>query len=129
MNLDILLTSPIIPFLLTLIILYFAIKQIKKEVISVIYSIIIQEKATLKTELEAWINSETGQKAIYGIGALAGSGIMAGTGIQKKSGKFSWQNLVGDVARGWLEKKGFLGGEQQNLNKESSHGSSIPEAK
>lgn len=123
------LTSPMIAMLLGSIVAYFAIKRIRKEVISLVYSIISEEKASLKTELEAWLNSETGQRAIYGIGSLAGAGIMSGTGIQKKSGKFSWQNLVGDIARGWLEKRGFVGGERKTLNSKEAQASSIPEAK
>ncbi len=129
MNLDILLTSPLIPFVLALILAYWATKRIKKEVFSLVTDIIIREKATLKTELEAWINSETGQKAIYGIGAIAGSGIIAGTGFQKKSGKFKWQDLAAEVAKGWLEKKGFLGRERQTLNPETTPAESIPDAR
>ena len=116
MNLDIILTSPLITFIFWLILIYWEGKKIENRLISVVNNIIIQEKAALKTELEAWINSETGQKAIYGIGALAGSGIMAGTGIQKKSGKFSWQNLIGEIAGDWIRKKTGFGGERKTLN-------------
>jgi len=127
--LDMILTSPFITFLIGSIVAYFALKRIRKETILLVYSIIAEEKASLKTELEAWINSETGQKAIYGIGALAGSGIMAGTGIQKKSGKFSWQNLLGEIAGDWIRKRTGFRGERETLNKESSSGNNIPNAK
>jgi len=126
--LDMFLTSPMVAFLLGSIVAYFAMKRIRTEVISLVYSIISEEKASLKTELEAWINSETGQKAIYGIGAIAGSGIMAGTGIQKKSGKFSWQNLIGEIAGEWIRKRSGLGGERKTLNSDRSK-DSIPNAK
>lgn len=111
---------PIVTFLLTLIIGYWAIKRIKKEAISLINGIIIQQKATLKIELEAWLNSETGAKAIYSIGALAGSALMSGTGLQKKSGKFKWQDLLGEVAGEFLKKRIGLGGERQTLNPQRS---------
>jgi len=127
--LDVVLTSPLIYFLLGSILAYFALKQLKKEAISTIYSIIEEQKASLKTELEAWINSDVGQKAIYGIGALAGSGIMAGTGIQKKSGKFSWQNLISEIAGDWIRKRARLGGERKILNTHKPPHNIIPDAK
>ena len=118
-----------VPLLLGSILAYWGLKRLKKEAISIIYTIIEQEKASLKTELEAWINSDVGQKAIYGIGALAGSGIMSGTGIQKKSGKFSWQNLVSEIAGDWIRKRSGLGGERKTLNSNPSNVKSIPDAK
>ena len=67
-------------------------------------------KLELKKELEMWLNSETGAKALYQIGALIGHGASTGLGIQKTGGKFKWENLLGDIVTSYLKGKNPLSG-------------------
>jgi len=60
-------------------------------------------KKTLKNDMEIWLNSETGQKALYSIGALIGNGAKSGIGIQTKSGKFKWQDLIGQIVGSYVQ--------------------------
>ncbi len=81
--------------------------------------LINQYKKELKQEAEAWLNSETGQKAIFQIGAIIGNGAKAGLGMTTKSGKFRWQDLAGQVLSQWIQgrmpqTKAFNQPEQQN---------------
>lgn len=66
-------------------------------------------KIDVKRDLETWLNSETGQKAIFSIGAIIGNGAKAGFGIGTKGGKFKWQDLAAEVAREWILPKIFGG--------------------
>lgn len=75
----------------------------------------------LKAELQEWLNSEKGQKAIYSIGALIGSGATAGTGLKKSGGKFSFEGLIGQLIGSFLQK-GLPGAADQGppaVNQES----------
>lgn len=62
-------------------------------------------RETIKNDLETWLNSETGQKALYSIGGLIGHGAVAGSRIQKTGGKFKWENLLGDIVSQYIQTK------------------------
>lgn len=108
---DILISS-LIPSLLTLIGGYFILKRLKKEVKNIACDIIFEQKTEIKHDLEDWLNSDAGLKALYTIGSLIGSGALKGTGIQKGTGKLKWQDLALQVASGFIKDKlgGNLGG-------------------
>lgn len=55
--------------------------------------------------IEAWLNTENAQKAIYQIGGIIGSGAAAGAGIQKGRGKLSIKNLIGQLIGGFIQQK------------------------
>lgn len=59
-------------------------------------------KEDAKTELEKWLNSEQGQKALYFIGGLIGNGAATGLGMGKKGGKFKFEDIIGELAVGFL---------------------------
>jgi uncharacterized membrane protein YbjE (DUF340 family) len=65
-------------------------------------------KKELKNEVEMWLNSEKGQKALYAIGALVGSGMKAQFSFLTKGGKFKWQDLVAQIGIGWAQKSGLI---------------------
>jgi len=62
-------------------------------------------KIQLKIEAENWLNSEKGQKALYSIGALIGNGARTGIGLQTKTGKFKFQDLLGQIAGNYIQNK------------------------
>lgn len=62
-------------------------------------------KNELKTEVEAWLNSEKGQKALYLIGGLLASGMKSGLGIQKGSGKLSLEGLVAQIVGSFIQSR------------------------
>jgi len=95
----------VLPFFLNLLIGYYVLKRVRKEAFSLVSEIICVEKGLIKGDLEKWLNSETAQKALYSIGGLIGNGAASGLGIQKGSGKFKWQNLVGDLATQFIQGK------------------------
>lgn len=47
--------------------------------------------------------NEEGAKVLYSIGSLIGSGIRSGVGLQKGRGKFSFQDLIGQVIGNWVQ--------------------------
>jgi len=61
-------------------------------------------KNSLKTELLNYIGTEDGAKMLYAIGALLGNGAKAGLGFNIKGGKFKWQDLLGEIAGGFIKK-------------------------
>lgn len=67
-------------------------------------------KGEIKSDLETWLNSDKGQKALYQIGGLVGHGAVAGAGIQKTGGKFKWENVLGELVTSWIQGKNPLGG-------------------
>jgi len=95
----------VLPFFLNLLIGYYVLKRARKEAFSLIGEIICVEKGLIKADLENWLNSETAQKALYQLGGLIGNGAASGLGIQKGSGKFKWQNLVGELATNFISGK------------------------
>lgn len=64
-----------------------------------------KHKILLKNDLEAWLNSEKGQKAIYSIGAIIGNGAKTGFGLKTKGGKFKWQDLAGQIIGNYVQSK------------------------
>lgn len=63
-----------------------------------------KQKNLIKSDVQSWLNSENGQKALYSIGALVGNGARTGIGLQTKSGKFKWQDLVGQIVGSYVQK-------------------------
>lgn len=43
------------------------------------------------------------QKQLYLQFGLLGQGIVAGTGLKPATGKFKWENLIGELAQSWLQ--------------------------
>lgn len=70
-------------------------------------NLISEQKAELKAELEAWLNSEKGQKALYTIGALVAQGAKDSMPFISKGGKFKMTDLIAQIAGGAAKK--FLG--------------------
>jgi len=106
--------SGVISILSALLIYYIASKKVEKT--------IDFYKKQLKDEAEKWINSETGAKALYGIGMMIGQGAKQSIGIGSTGGKFKWQDLLAQVGIQWAQKNlpglGQLATETpgQNLN-------------
>ena len=67
--------------------------------------LIENEKKRLKTELEAWLNSENGQKALFSIGALMAAGMKSGMGLTQKGGKFKMEDLIGQIIGSFIQKQ------------------------
>jgi len=59
----------------------------------------------LKKSAIEFIQSDQCAKVLYQVGGFLGSGIMQGTGIQKQTGKFSLQNMFGQVLQGWIQNR------------------------
>lgn len=103
----------------------FFIKKLLKNTIPII---IAEQKALLKHDLEEWLNSEKGTKALYGIGALVAQGAKDSLPFISKGGKFKWQDLVGQIAGKAASK--FLGVniDEQKEPQALKGQTSIPEA-
>ena len=67
--------------------------------------LIKNEKNLMKNELEYWLNSETGQKALYMIGGLVSSGMRSGLGLNVKGGKFKLENIIAQLVGSYVEKR------------------------
>lgn len=67
--------------------------------------LIENEKLTLKNDLEKWINSETGQKAVYMLGGLAAAGMKGGLGLNIKGGKFKIENILAELFGRYAQEK------------------------
>jgi len=80
---------------------YLSIRKLRNMIPETIESL----KIDVKKEFEAWLNSETGQRAIYTIGAIIGNGAKEGFGMGKKGGKFKWQDLLGEIIGGYAKQK------------------------
>lgn len=72
--------------------------------VELIPSLILEQKAILKQEMEEWLNSEKGTKALYAIGALVAQGAKDSMPFISKGGKFKWQDLIGQIAGGAAKK-------------------------
>lgn len=70
-------------------------------------------KNNVKDEIYDFLESEEGQKLIFGVGALIGNGAKAGLGLAKTGGKFGIKELVMGIAGKWLERSGILNQEEQ----------------
>lgn len=55
-----------------------------------------------KAALETWLNSETGAKALYAIGAMIGTGAKQSIGINTRGGKFKFKDILAQVAGNWI---------------------------
>lgn len=58
----------------------------------------------LKNDVEKWLNSETGVKALYSLGALIGNGAKDSIGIGTKGGKFKFSDLLTQIGINWASK-------------------------
>lgn len=67
--------------------------------------IVEKTKIELKDELEDWLNSENGQKALFSIGALIGNGAKSGFGLNARSGKYKPQDLLAQIAAQFIQQK------------------------
>jgi len=85
------------------IIAYLSIRKLQNMIPETIESL----KIDVKRDLETWLNSETGQKAIFAIGAIIGNGAKAGFGIGKKGGKFKWEDLMANIFEEYIAPKIF----------------------
>ena len=74
-----------------------------------IENLIKTKEIEYKNAVEMWLNSETGQKALYQIGGLVGSGVGAGIGLKKGSGKMKWEDLLMQLAGNFLSGNVKLG--------------------
>lgn len=87
-------------------------------------------KNQLKTEVEGWLNSETGAKALYGVGMMLGQGAKQSIGIGTKGGKMKWTDLLAQIGINWAQKNLNLGnlgqtGPGQLLNSKSLNKKSV----
>ena len=63
-------------------------------------------ESKLKKDVEEWLNSEKGQKALYSIGGMIGAGARQGIGLGKGGGKFSFADLATQIVGGFFNKQG-----------------------
>lgn len=49
--------------------------------------------------------NEDVQKRIYALGGLIGAGAKQGLGVGAGSGKFKWQDMIGQLIGGWIQTK------------------------
>lgn len=75
-------------------------KDLKNDLKKEFSSILLQ----LKDDSEAWLNSETGAKALYGVGMLVGAGVKQSLGITQKGGKMKFQDLLVQVGLNWAQQ-------------------------
>lgn len=87
--------------IITSIILYATMKYLVPRMIE-------DTKNDIKDDIQEWLNTENGQKAIYLIGTLIGNGAKAGIGLSKGSGKFKMEDLIGQAIGSFLQ--GGMGG-------------------
>ncbi len=85
----------------------YALFYIRKLLKTTVPNIIGEQKAALKRELEDWLNSEKGAKALYSIGVLIAQGAKDSLPFISKGGKFKWTDLIGQIAGKAASK--FLG--------------------
>lgn len=62
-------------------------------------------KRDAKRQIEEWINSDIGQKAIYSIGILLGNAIKQGVGITGSGGKMKMENIIMQGIAGFIQGK------------------------
>lgn len=62
-------------------------------------------KASLKLELEAWLNSEKGQKALFSVGALIANGAKSGFNLNVPRGKGGFEGLIMNIIGKWIGEK------------------------
>ena len=64
-----------------------------------------------------WLNSETGQKALFDIGGLIAGGAKTGFGLNKTGGKKGLEGFIMELAGNWLQRKmGIMPGQPQPSN-------------
>lgn len=80
-------------------------KIIKKDIKNDALDVYEGFKAQIKYDAEQWLNGETGQKALFQIGALIGNGAKSGIGLQKRGGKKGLEGFIMDIAGEFLKNK------------------------
>jgi hypothetical protein len=80
---------------------YWKLRHIKEMVIDMTPPMLNE----IKGYLEAWINSEIGQKALFMVGGLIAQGAKGGFGLQKNSGKRGLEGLIIELAGQFIGSK------------------------
>lgn len=68
-------------------------------------TVISAQKLLLKKEAQEWLNSETGQKALYMIGGLIAAGAKGGLIGQTPRGKGGFQGMIMDLIGNFIGNK------------------------
>jgi len=80
-------------------------KTVKNMIFDVADELINEQIDIRKADVEKWINSETGQKAFYSVGALIGNGAKAGIGLNTRGGKFKIEDIIAQIAGSFIENR------------------------
>ena len=80
-------------------------RTVKNMIFDVADELINEQIDIRKADVEKWINSETGQKAFYSVGALIGNGAKAGIGLSGGRGKFKSEDVVAQIAGSFIENR------------------------
>ena len=59
----------------------------------------------VKDDVFDYLQTENGAKMLFSIGAMLGNGIKSGVGITKGTGKFKWQDIIGQIASQFIMQK------------------------
>lgn len=87
------------------------------------------QKVYIKNEVETWLNSEKGQKALFQIGAIIGNGAKAGIGLESRGGKFKLQDLIGQIAMQYFTgNQGVFGQGQESPKPDRKQLATLPKA-
>jgi hypothetical protein len=86
-----------ITVILSAIYAYWKLKHIQKMVIPIADDV--------KAYVEAWLNSETGQKALFMVGGIIAQGAKSGFGIQKSGGKRGIEGMVMELVGSFIQSK------------------------
>jgi len=101
-------------------------KGIKTEAFQLICDAFDTLKAESKEQLELWLNSETGAKALYGIGVYIGNGAKSGIGLGNKGGKFKFDDLIAQAGSQFLQNMFTPQGQNQQKISQPNGGASRP---
>lgn len=76
----------------------------KKGIIKQIPEILPQITDFFIDDLTDFLHTEDGAKLVYSIGALIGNGARQGLGINAKGGKFKFEDILAQVAAGFIQQ-------------------------
>ena len=80
--------------IMTPLLTYFVAKKVANDTIN-----------NVKDDVFDYLQTENGAKMLFGIGAMLGNGIKSGVGLQKSTGKFKWQDIIGQIASQFIMSK------------------------
>ena len=80
--------------IMTPLLTYFVAKKVANDTIN-----------NVKDDVFDYLQTENGAKMLFGIGAMLGNGIKSGVGITKGTGKFKWQDIIGQIASQFIMSK------------------------